>query len=111
MALVSSLATLLAVGLFAVIAAGFGSRLLLTCGLEFASDAEHLLCSITFGVICFEILLFPAQLPSHARIAVVIVTLLFAAFGLLHCPPSFRKRPALFKGWSKDQDLSERSLL
>ena len=110
MALVSSLATLLAVGLFAVIAAGFGSRLLLTCGLEFASDAEHLLCSITFGVICFEILLFPAQLPSHARIAVVIVTLLFAAFGLLHCPPLFPRASRVVQRMLKGSSL-ERALI
>jgi hypothetical protein len=81
MALVTSCMVLFAVGLFALVAAAAGHRILRLCALEFPSDAEHLLCSIGLGVIAIEVLLFFAQIPGHIPLGVAIVlavTFLFA---------------------------------
>jgi hypothetical protein len=66
MALVASCAVLLAVGIFALVAAAAGHRML-------PSDAEHLLCSIGLGVIATEVVFFFAQLLGHIRLGVGIV--------------------------------------
>src|SRR4029077_4653731 len=81
MALVASCTVLVALGLFALIAAAAGLRLLRLCALEFPSDAEHLLCSLGLGVIPIEVLLFFAQIPGHIHrgvVTVLAITFLFA---------------------------------
>ena len=54
MALATSYALLLAVGLFATIVTAAGHRILRLGGLEFPSDSEHLLCSAALGVLCLQ---------------------------------------------------------
>ncbi len=81
MALATSCAVLLAVGFFAMVAAALGHRLLRLSGLEFSSGAEHLFCAAALGVICFEVLVFLAQMLGHIRAGVVTVLVLALLFG------------------------------
>jgi hypothetical protein len=73
MALAASTATLLAVVLFAFVAAALGHRLFRLCSLEIPDSAEHLLCCEAAGVICIEIFLFLSQLSGHIRAGVFVV--------------------------------------
>ena len=82
MALATSFAMLLLVGLFAVFATAAGHRLLRLGRLEFPSDCEHLLCSTALGVICLQVFLFAAQVLGHIRAAVIVVLALFVLFAL-----------------------------
>ena len=91
MALVATTALLIAVGLFALVAAAFGHRLLRILVLEFPSDAEHLLCSVALGVICIEVLFFLVQLSSHIRAGVATVLGLALLLGLSDFAPVFGK--------------------
>lgn len=79
MALATSLAVLLAVAFFALIAAAFGHRLLRFSSLELASPAEHLLSSAALGVILTEICLFFSQLCHNIRVGVILAVLLIFA--------------------------------
>jgi hypothetical protein len=81
MALATSCAVLLAVGLFTIIATALGHRLLRLSALEFACGVEHLLCSAALGVICIEILFFLAQIMGHIRAGVVTVLIVSLLFG------------------------------
>ena len=82
MALATSCAVLLIVGLFATVVTAAGHRILRLSELEFPSDAEHLLCSAALGVICLQVFLFGAQITGHIRAAVIVVMALFFLFGL-----------------------------
>ncbi|HET8922818.1 MAG TPA: hypothetical protein VFN26_07445 [Candidatus Acidoferrum sp.] len=82
MALLASLAALLAVGLFALIAAALGHRILRLSSLESVSEAENLLCSAAVGVICIGLLLFPIQMLGHIRTGVIAVIVLSLLLGL-----------------------------
>jgi hypothetical protein len=73
MALAASTATLLAVVLFAFVAAALGHRLFRLCSLEIPDSAEHLLCCEAAGVICIEIFLFLSQMSVHIRAGVFVV--------------------------------------
>lgn len=84
MALAASTAALLAVALFAFVAAALGNQLLRLCSFELPTIAEDLLCSTALGVICTEIFLFLSQLSGNIRAGVVVVigaVLLLAAKG------------------------------
>jgi Protein of unknown function (DUF1420) len=89
MALVTSCAVLLAVGFFAIIATGLGHRLLRFFALKFPRAAEQLLYSAAVGVICFEILLFLAQMTGHVRLAVVLILFASLLFGIPDFPLMF----------------------
>jgi hypothetical protein len=91
MALVASLAVLLAVVLFAVMATALGHRLLRLCPTGFASDVEHLLCSAAFGVIGIEMLLFLAQPWSRIRLGVGIVLGIALILGVSEFGPVLNK--------------------
>ena len=82
MALATSLAVLLFVGLFTVIVTAAGHRILRLGRLEFPSDTEHLLCSTALGVICLQVLLFATQTLGHIRAAVIVVLALLVLFAL-----------------------------
>jgi hypothetical protein len=82
MALATSCALLLAVGLYAMIMTAAGHRMLRLSGLEFPSDSEHLLCSAALGVLCLQVLLFGAQLAGHILVAVIAALVLAFVFGL-----------------------------
>jgi hypothetical protein len=82
MALATSCAVLLIVGLFATVVTAAGHHILRLSKLEFPSDAEHLLCSAALGVICLQVFLFGTQLTGHIRAAVIVVMALFFLFGL-----------------------------
>ena len=91
MALVASLAVLLAVALFAVTATTAGHRLLRLCSIGFISDVEHLLCSAAFGVIGIEVLLFPVQSWSRIRLGVGIVLGISLLLGASEFAPVLNK--------------------
>jgi hypothetical protein len=86
MALATSSAVLLAVGLFTIIATALGHRLLRLSALKFSSDAEHLLCSAALGVICLEMLFFLAQILGHIRVGVISVIVAALLFGVTDLP-------------------------
>ena len=73
MALAASTAVLLAVMLFAFVAAALGQRVLRLCSLELPDSAEHLLCCEAVGAICIEIFLFLSQLSGNIRAGVFVV--------------------------------------
>jgi hypothetical protein len=109
MALAASIATLAAVAIFAVMAAAFGHRLLRTFDFAVPSDALHLLCALAAGVICFEVLLFFAQMVGHIRVDVVIILLLFAVFGASEASRIFSRASQLARAILAGSKL-ERSL-
>jgi len=98
MALAASLAVLLAVVLFAVMATALGHRLLHLCPSEFTSDAEHLLCSAAFGVIGIEMLLFPVQFLSRIRLGVAVVFGLALILGVSEFTPVLNKVYRVLRG-------------
>ena len=97
MALVASLAVLLAVVLFAVTATALGQRLLRLCSIGFTSDVENLLCSAAFGVIGIEVLLFPVQFWSRIRLGVGIVLGIALLLGISEFAPVLNKVSKLFR--------------
>jgi hypothetical protein len=91
MALIASCSTLLAVGFFAFMTTALGHRLLHFSSLEFAGDAEHLLCSVALGVICVDVLLFLVQILGHIRAGVIAVLAMAFFFGLRSLVPVYQK--------------------
>ena len=82
MALAASSGVLLAVAGFAFLATALGHRMLRLLGMNFASDAESLLCSIALGVAGIQVLVFFVQLSGHVRIGVATVLALALLLGL-----------------------------
>jgi len=80
MALVTSLAALLATALFAFLATLLGHRVLRRLGAELHSHVEHLLLCSAVGVVLIETLLFFVQFSNHIRMGtIVVVGLVFLA--------------------------------
>ena len=73
MALIGSLAALLATVLLGLIWAALGYRVLKWCGLNFDSTSELLLCSVAVGVVLVEDALFLAQLAPVLRLGIAVV--------------------------------------
>jgi hypothetical protein len=97
MALAVSLGVLLAVALFALIAAALGHRLLRLSALELGSSFEHFLLSAAVGVICIEIALFFAQMTGHIRGGVIAVLAMALLFGSPDILPVWRRLRGLLQ--------------
>src|SRR5580704_14723627 len=91
MALIVSCVTLLAVGLFALMATALGHRLLRGRSMEVAGDAEHLLSAIAVGVVCLEVLFFLVQPSGHIRAGIVTVIAVAFFFGRNDVVPVLEK--------------------
>jgi hypothetical protein len=81
MALAASLATLVAVVVFALVASALGHKLLHLCSVELPSSAEHLLCAAAAGIIAMEVLLFFVQLTNHVSTGVLAVLVVSCVAG------------------------------
>jgi len=91
MALAESIFILIAVGVFAIISGALGHRLLRFLRFELASNAEHLLCSVALGVICFEVLIFVTEVMNQIRIGIITLLVLALLLGIGDFGPVLRK--------------------
>ncbi|MGA9389183.1 MAG: hypothetical protein WBV69_01935 [Candidatus Sulfotelmatobacter sp.] len=100
MALMASLATLLAVAIFAYVMAALGHRILRLIGLQcFGSQrlagseligSELILCSIALGVITLQVGLFIAEVLQAVRIGVFACLIAAVIFGARDLPVIFQ---------------------
>jgi hypothetical protein len=91
MALAASVASLLAVGMFALVSAAFGHRLLRLALLQFHSETEHLLCAVGLGVICLNVLFFLAQISTRIRFCIFTVLAIALFVGMTEMRPVLKK--------------------